>query len=225
LERLAYFLFVTRADVNVRIARFAAIMDEFDPRSATVSVPQGIDLSTKEQIEFISALSSPLYRLGRVCRPVLQRLDEALSSGGASYDNIISIEHVLPQTVDENSTWAVLFPDVTERAQWTHQLANLVILTRRINTRASNWDFDRKKKEYFASKDGRSPFPLTRGVLQAGQWSVEHLKTRQKQLLATLRKVWKLSGPSLTALPTQNERRPSAGWSRLRFRRYSYPEG
>jgi Protein of unknown function DUF262 len=33
LERLAYFLFVTREDVNSRIARFAAVMDEFEPRA------------------------------------------------------------------------------------------------------------------------------------------------------------------------------------------------
>ncbi|HEY7387094.1 MAG TPA: DUF262 domain-containing protein, partial [Bryobacteraceae bacterium] len=32
LERLAYFLFVTRADINTRIARFSAVMDEFDAR-------------------------------------------------------------------------------------------------------------------------------------------------------------------------------------------------
>jgi hypothetical protein len=32
LERRAYFLFVTRAGVNDRIARFAAVMDEFEPR-------------------------------------------------------------------------------------------------------------------------------------------------------------------------------------------------
>lgn len=82
---------------------------------------------------------------------------------------------------------------MTERAEWTHRLANLVFLTRRINTRASNWDFDRKKKEYFASKDGTSPFPLTQGVLQAAQWTGEHLQKRQEQLLGTLQKTWKLT--------------------------------
>jgi hypothetical protein len=198
LERLAYFLFATRADVNARMARFAAVMDEYEPRPATVLSAQGLMLSAEEQTDFVSALSGPLYRLGRVCRPVLQRLDEALSAGGASYDNLISIEHVLPQTVDSSSTWATLFPDVNERAQWTHRLANLVFLTRRINTRASNWDFDRKKKEYFASKkDGTSPFPLTQGVLQASEWTVEHLRTRQKMLLERLCAVWMLPDTAL----------------------------
>jgi hypothetical protein len=122
----------------------------------------------------------------------LQRLDEALSSGGASYDELVSIEHVLPQTVDEESQWAELFPEEAQRAEWTHRLANLVFLTRRINTRASNWDFERKKKEYFTSKDGTSPFPLTQGVLQTEKWTVDHLTSRQDALLGTLCKVWQL---------------------------------
>lgn len=196
LERLAYFLFVTRADVNARIARFAAAMDECEPRAAAASPSQGLALTLPEQSQFISALSGPLYGLTRVCRPVLQRLDEALSSGGASYDNLISIEHVLPQTVNAGSPWFKLFPDVMERTEWTHRLANLVFLTRRINTRASNWDFERKKNEYFASKDGTSPFPLTQGVLRAARWTIEHLRTRQQELVATLCKVWRLSESS-----------------------------
>jgi hypothetical protein len=137
-------------------------------------------------------LSGPLYQITRVCKPVLQRLDEALSSGGASYDELVSIEHVLPQTVEDGSEWASLFPDEHERSAWTHRLANLVFLTHRINTRASNWDFERKKKEYFASSDGSSPFVITQGVLQTNKWTAEHLALRQKQLLERLWQVWRL---------------------------------
>ena len=192
LERLAYFLFVTRADINTRIARYSAVMDEFDPRTGKEKPKVGLGLTSVEQREFLDALSGPLYQKARVCKPVLQRLDEALSGGGASYDELVSIEHVLPQTVSEESEWASLFPGEAQRTDWTHRLANLVFLTRRINTRASNWDFDRKKKEYFASKDGTSPFPLTQGVLQAPSWTPEHLAERQERLIARLASVWKL---------------------------------
>jgi hypothetical protein len=99
---------------------------------------------------------------------------------------------VLPQTVDPGSDWPRLFPVQVQRDEWTHRLANLVFLTRRINTRASNWDFDRKKREYFASADGTSPFPLTQAVLQAKQWSLEHLVLRQEQLVKRLAQVWQL---------------------------------
>lgn len=206
LERLAYYLFVTRADINTRIARFSAVMDEFNARPGKEKPKQGLALSTAEQQEILNALSGPLYLKARVCKPVLQRLDEALSSGGASYDELVSIEHVLPQTVDEGSEWAKLFPDEALRAEWTHRLANLVFLTRRINTRASNWDFDRKKKEYFGSKDGTSPFVLTQGVLQTTQWTPEHLKARQAMLLARLSVVWQLEAmPSESTAKTKTK--------------------
>jgi hypothetical protein len=142
----------------------------------------------------VQALNGPLYIKTRVCRPVLRRLDEALSAGGANYDDaVISIEHVLPQSVAEASEWASLFPDPAQRGYWTHRIANLVLLTKRINTRASNWDVERKKREYFSSKDGTSPFPVTQGVLQTGAWSLEALIKRQAQLLRRLRAVWMLN--------------------------------
>jgi Protein of unknown function DUF262/Protein of unknown function (DUF1524) len=194
LECLAYFLFVTRQDVNYRIARFAAVMDEFDPRPGKAAPLSGLALAGEEQREFINDLSGDLYLKQRVCKPVLLRLDEALASCGASYDQTVSIEHVLPQTVDQGSEWANLFPGEAQRAEWTHHLANLVLLTRRINTRASNWDFEKKKTQYFASKDGSSPFVLTQGVLQTKSWSTEYLKERQQKLIDVLSKVWQLSG-------------------------------
>lgn len=200
LERLAYFLFVTRAGVNDRIARFAAVMDEFEPRPGKEKHAAGLGLADVEQHKFVRTLSGPLYELSRVCKPVMQRLDETLSSGGASYDELVSIEHVLPQTVDDGSEWALLFPDEQERSDWTHRLANLVFLTNRINSRASNWDFERKKKEYFASSDGSSPFVITQGVLQTPNWTPEHLSIRQTQLMEKLCEVWNLG-----AVDLQNE--------------------
>jgi hypothetical protein len=191
LERLAYYLFVIRADVNERMQRFAGVMDEFDPREGKKATAS-IVLTDAEQVDFLGALGGSLYLKTRVCKPVLQRLDEALSSGGASYDELVSIEHVLPQTVDKDSEWAKLFVDEKTRAEWTHRLANLVFLTRRINSRASNWAFDKKKKEYFSSKDGSSPFVLTQAVLQTETWSLEHLQERQEKLVAKLASVWDL---------------------------------
>ena len=194
LERLAYFLFVTRSDVNGRMMRFAGVMDEFQPREnkQKAEPDPGLQLSPEEQSAFRIALDGPLYRKSRVCRPILERLDEALSSGGAEYDHpIVSIEHVLPQTVTDGE-WAELFPEPATREQWVHRLANLVLLTRRINTRASNWEFERKKNEYFLSRDGSSPFHITQQVREQATWTEEVLKIRQTVLLEKLIGLWRL---------------------------------
>ena len=193
LERLAYFLFVTRADVNERIVRFAAVMDEVEPRLGRPNASIGIDLTNEEKRSFHDALDGALYRKSRVCRPVLQRLDETLSTGGAEYDEaVVSIEHVLPQTVDAGSEWAQHFPDESIRAAWTHRLANLVLLTRRINTRASNWPFERKKLEYFKGRDGAVPFKITQEVQNTANWTLEILEERQTELVRRLADLWRL---------------------------------
>lgn len=197
LERVAYLLFVNRAGVNDRIARFAAVMNEFDPRPEMEVPDVGVALTAAEQYDFLRVLAGPLYSLPRVCKPILQRLDEALSSGGADYDALITIEHVLPQKVEDDSEWATWFPDELQRKAWLHRLANLVLLTRRLNTRASNWDFDRKKNEYFSSSDGSSPFVLTQGVLRTDRWTAEHLAERQQKLLRKLCEVWELNSVDL----------------------------
>ncbi len=160
--------------------------------SQAAASEDALELSETEQLDFITALDGPLYLKPRVCKPVLQRLDEALSTGGASYDDLVSIEHVLPQTVAEGSEWAKQFPDLVQRSWWVHRIANLVFLTRRVNTRASNWPFEKKKKQYFASPDGSSPFLITQQVLQADTWGPDHLAQRQKWVLEKLAAVWSL---------------------------------
>jgi hypothetical protein len=123
---------------------------------------------------------------------VLYRLDEAISTRGATYGDFVSIEHVLPQTVAVGSEWGRLFPDEQKRSEWTHRIANLVLLTCRVNSRASNWDLERKKKDYFSSSDGSSPFVITQGVLQTKEWSPKHLYVRQRKLVRRLCEVWRL---------------------------------
>ena len=51
LERLAYFLFLTRADINDRMSRYANVMDEFEPRPVTAPASQGLGLSDAEARE------------------------------------------------------------------------------------------------------------------------------------------------------------------------------
>ena len=51
LERLAYFLFLTRADINDRMSRYANVMDEFEPRPVTAPASQGLGLFDAEARE------------------------------------------------------------------------------------------------------------------------------------------------------------------------------
>ena len=115
---------------------------------------------------------------------VLLRLDTLVSGGGAKYDyQTITVEHVLPQNPPGGSMWLTWFPDANDRYQWVHKLSNLELLTRKKNSAASNYEFDRKKQSYF-SQGGVSPFVLTTQVLNKNEWTPAIVAARQKELLA-----------------------------------------
>ena len=191
LETLAYGLFILRANVNERIARFAAVITAIQSRDHD-EVRVSLTLGEDEKRRIVSALGGPIYEVTRVRLPLLLRLDGLLAGAEATYDHpVITIEHVLPQAPVGESQWMEWFPDDEERVGWTHRLANLVLLSRRKNARASNFEFDRKKDEYF-KRDGFPPFPLTMPVLNETEWTPAVLDARQEMLLGRLKEAWML---------------------------------
>ena len=97
---------------------------------------------------------------------------------------------MLPQSPSLDSEWITRFPDEEEREQWTHRLGNLVLLSRRKNSQAQNYDFERKKSGYLQS--GVVPFALTTEVVNESEWTPAVLEQRQKRLIDRLRSEWRL---------------------------------
>ena len=192
LERLAYGLFIRRANINERIGRYADVLLALESGDAIWRPDGPLQLGVDEKREIVSALDGAVYTLPRVPKPLLLRLDGLLAAVGARYDHpIISIEHVLPQTPRRQSGWLRWFPDEEERSNWTHRLANLVLLSRRKNSSASNLEFETKKIEYFLH-GGVSPFALTTQVAAASEWTPSVLERRQRTLVAALTTEWRL---------------------------------
>ena len=153
-----------------------------------------LQLQASEKTAILAALNGQIYdrsRVSRVGRALLLRLDSLLTDAGVTYSHpIISIEHVLPQRPARDSEWAANFSQ-EERDEWTGRLANLVLLSRRKNSGARNYDFDRKKNVYF-KKGGVSTFALTTGVLAESEWTPAVLERRQRRLIDALRTEWRL---------------------------------
>ncbi|MHC8510143.1 MAG: DUF262 domain-containing protein [Rhodospirillales bacterium] len=195
LERLAYFLFVTRANINERINRYASVLYAVE---AGKDLHEGdfaglnLQLLPQEKQDFLAALDGPIYLQKRVRLPLLLRLDSMFADRGATYEHkVVSIEHVLPQNPGENSEWLKLFPDSEIREEWMHKLANLVLLSRQKNSQAGNFDFACKKEEYFQKKN-TAPFALTSKVLEKSEWTPAVLAERQKELIGKLKDEWRL---------------------------------
>ena len=192
LERLAYGMFIRRANINERINRYAEVLEDIEQARELFHDTARLQLQSGEKTEILDALTGPVYSTARVRRPLLLRLDSLLADEGAEYHySTISIEHVLPQNPDPCSQWFTWFPDEDERMQWTHRLANLVLLSFYKNVKAQNYEFERKKSEYF-QRDSVAPFALTTQVLNESEWTPGVLERRQRHLIEALKKEWRL---------------------------------
>ena len=193
LERLAYALFIRRANINTRISRYANVLRAIEQGEDLFAESSVLQLSRDEERAVLEALDGPIYLQTRVRMPLLLKLDSLLADGGATYEHkILSIEHVLPQTPAEGSEWLRSFPDPEQRESWTHKLANLVLLSRQKNSQAQNFDFNRKKQEYF-QRQTAVHFALTIPILNQPEWTPLVLERRQQDLIGRLKMEWRLS--------------------------------
>lgn len=193
LERLASGLMVCRADINERINRYAKLIEAIE-NDEDLSVDESpLQLNNIDKSRVVNVLEGDIYPMKKIIRFVLLRLDSALSGEGATYEHdYISVEHVLPQSPPVDSQWMSWFLTEEERTYWVHKLANLVLLSRRKNSQAQNYEFEVKKSKYFRGKGGVAPFVLTIQVLQEETWNPETLSKRQEELINVFRSLWRL---------------------------------
>jgi len=196
LERLAYFLLVTKVGINERIETYAALTKEIEPDAfkGDLAALTTLTLSDAQKRKFVEALDGNVYDdLPKARMALVLRLESLVRAPGVQLQDAVSLEHVLPQTPPDGSDWIKWFPDEDERDGWTHRLANLVPLDRNKNSSASNYDFAKKKDAYFKGKGKASPFVLTQEVREENEWTPTLLVERQKRLVGVLAEHWNLA--------------------------------
>ena len=185
-------LVVDRLDRLTR--RLVELLSELerDPGNAKLN---SIELRADEKSEFKDVLSGEIYTLSPSRRSyIILRTDCFLSDSAAEYDrNLLTLEHVPPQTVKPSSPWEQWWPDEKQRRYWVHRLANLAPLNRRRNSKASNYDFEKKKSAYFKGKDGVASFIMTTQVVPNTKWDESVVASRQNDLLELLVDRWELN--------------------------------
>jgi hypothetical protein len=106
-----------------------------------------------------------------------------------------TIEHILPQTPDQNSNWLKKWND-EDIKKYTHDISNLVLT--QDNSHYSNFEFERKKKgknekgekisEFFYSN---SDIRQERKIAQDFEdWTADSCKTRREELESFIIKKW-----------------------------------
>ena len=193
LERLAASLMILRANINQRLDRYGRLLTFIDSGDDLNQSNSPLQLTAQERSEILNVLNDNIYLIKNVPRYVLLRLDAVLSDGKASYEYpFITVEHVLPQNPSGSSYWTNNFTAKEDREEFVHKLGNLVLLSRRKNSQARNYDFNKKKRQYFTTDKGISPFVLTTQVLQEKEWTPEVIEKRQEYLIEILSELWRL---------------------------------
>lgn len=200
LERLSAYIYLSSKDINQRIDRYKDIISEMEGDHSMKNPLKTIELNVEEKEEFKTLINDDIYRNGnkglpvRKCGYLLLRLDSFISDKAAEYTrSILTIEHILPQTVKENTEWAVKWPDKDVRDNWLLKLANLVPLTIRRNISASNFDFDTKKTKYFRGTDSVTTYTLTQQVVMLKEWTPDIVANRQTELTNKITDKWELN--------------------------------
>lgn len=193
LERLAAYMRATSWDVTHRIERYAKVLADIENASGT-DHGSNIELSNDEKTNFLERLNSDIYKMVSNKRNYLiLRLDSFVSDGAATYDSkVLTIEHVLPQTVAQGSEWEKNWPDAAVREKWLHKIGNILPLSKRKNSQAQNYEFDVKKEKYFKGKAGTASYALTSQVLSYSEWTPDVVEKRQSELIKVYKKNWDL---------------------------------
>lgn len=194
LERLGYAMLARKSGVNERIERFSALTGAIEKGVDQFADTSLLQLSPIEQYDTYAALNGPLYATHspRALAILLLRIDRLISDASAEYQHdVVSVEHVMPQQPAPNSQWQKWLPDANDHQKWVHRLGNLALLSRKKNSAASNYEFEKKKTAYF-TKGGVSSFSLTTQVLQNSEWTLDVMAARQDVLMSELESHWRL---------------------------------
>jgi hypothetical protein len=106
-----------------------------------------------------------------------------------SYNGLITIEHILPQTMTDKY-WKQRFLD-DEHELIVHKIGNLTLLSGRKNSAAQNYNFD-AKKEVYLKKHKKVSFDMTKDICALQEWNKDLFNERQKNYVNKLYSEFKI---------------------------------
>lgn len=197
LEGLAWIMQLGRRYDTQRMNRYGEIIGALDGPDAELE--SKLAPTVEENDDAWSALSGKVYSKFpvRVVRAVLERLDRLLSEQIVVWEGQKTVEHILPQN-PEPGEWGDFNPE--QREAITDTIGNLVLLTSRKNSSASNLPFAEKRKVYFGLAETsagkkRATYASVQELGDLSDWDVQAYRSRQERHRALLAKRWGIRPP------------------------------
>ena len=162
---------------DVRTIGFGKIMESINNAKNSSEVVNS-DFLVSDIDKMKSELKGEIYGKS-YAKYTLLRLELLTSEHSVEHKfNAKSIEHVLPQTIDDKSKWNDWFDEKTHK-EWVNKLSNLVLLSKSKNSAARNYDFEKKKETYF--KPRVSDYPRSNEIVNYTEWTPKELAIRQNE--------------------------------------------
>ena len=148
---------------------------------------------------FARALQGNVYGR-RFARYILMMLDYVYQNQEQKmHFEILSVEHILPQTPDVRGQWVKDFSE-EQRKNLTDSLGNLVLITRNKNASQGNLDYKDKKTKYFEKNIDTCPNSL-RVLNKYTIWTPKELLENHSVVMTQIAKCFGLSSvPALDPL-------------------------
>ncbi len=133
---------------------------------------------------FKNTLNGKIYQK-RFSRYILLKREYLLGDDVVhiSNHNYITVEHVLPQNPRANSFWRKDFSN-DKIEEWKDKIGNLVLISKKKNSRLSNLDFEEKKDRYL--KGRIDIFPSSKIFADYDEWTLDIIKKRQEEIIKML---------------------------------------
>lgn len=188
LDRKLSADWITAATPTVRMENVNAILREIEASQDSAVLLQS-KAFTINKSDFERVINGDIY--GRsFAKYLLLKLDLIYrgSSTPMIPQAIASIEHILPRNPSADSQWVKDF-SAAEREEWTNNLGNLVLISRRKNTSQGNRDYVEKKEKYF--EKNIEMFPNSIRIYQNyPEWKLSDLKKNHSDVVTELLNVY-----------------------------------
>jgi hypothetical protein len=192
LEGLAWIMQLGRRYDTQRLNRYAEIIRAMHGPESILD--EALAATAEENEDAWLSLSGPVYSRFpvRVVRAILERLDRLIADQPVIWDGQKTVEHILPQNPGDGA-WMQFSPQ--QRGTITDTIGNLVLLTSRKNSSASNASFDEKKQIYSgqghtAAGKKRATYASAQELIVLPDWEPVAYEQRQQRHLGLLAERW-----------------------------------
>jgi hypothetical protein len=183
LDALGLGLLVLGVTSNTIATRMRNVIERIVAGDCLESPDSQLFLTRSERAKIREKLDNPIGNKSRFVRPLLLRLNaEMLDKTIPTYfPRNVTLEHILPQKPGPRSQWRQKFPDQKRRVELSQMLGNFAILSTKVNPKASNFDFHKKREIMFGTSDSNI-FPLTAQLVRYSDWTADEIMRRQTEL-------------------------------------------